>query len=564
MIKTKSTFFILAIVLFLFKFSQSQTIEVQGYSFLENNEFSNDIKVKFERIAPTYLIDSVFTDSSGYYLIELDAGIYKVEYSKTGYIEFELPDMSLYQNTTIPDQTLETIGLSGSLSGILAEGVYKIGGDIIIEAANSLIIEPGTILEFKEDIMFQVYGELIAEGTYEDTIKFTNYNNGEFWKGIDFKENASDNSIINYCIVEHSNDRGISIFKCSPSVRNSIIQYNIYDSSVTGQDEDEGGGAGICLKYSNTLIKNVIVRNNYGKTTGCGIFCNDGNPRISNSLIINNVNPHADEISGRRSGGGVFCSYDAHLTIENTIICFNTNSVGGGICLAGFYDIFIPELTVVNSIIYENISPSIHELGGGIATYDETTLSVINSLIWNNEGGNFSCDDPWLGVNVTINNNLDSCDAYGNLIMSPLFVSPALYDFNLAPDSPCIDAGNNNYVTSEIDFIHNYRIWDGNYDNDTIVDIGSYEYDSQFNPVGIANDESEKIVNILVYPNPTKDFINVSIDNVCRIEIYDNSGRLVLLTKEVRIDISQLKPGHYFLKILDVEQNYYSEKIIKY
>ena len=97
--KTTSILLILAIVLFIFKYSKSQTIEIQGFSFLENQEFSNDIKVKFERIAPAYLIDSVFTDSSGYYIIELDAGIYNVEYSKTGYIELELPDMSLYQNT---------------------------------------------------------------------------------------------------------------------------------------------------------------------------------------------------------------------------------------------------------------------------------------------------------------------------------------------------------------------------------------------------------------------------------------------------------------------------------
>lgn len=562
--KTTSILLILAIVLFIFKYSKSQTIEIQGFSFLENQEFSNDIKVKFERIAPAYLIDSVFTDSSGYYIIELDAGIYNVEYSKTGYIELELPDMSLYQNTIIPDQTLETIGLSGSLSGVLTTGIYKIGGDIFIEAANSLVIESGTILEFKEDIMFQIYGELIAEGTYEDTIKFTNYIDGEFWKGIDFKENASNNSIINYCIVEHSNDRGISIFKCSPSISNSIIQYNTHESSVTGQDEEKGGGAGICLKFSNTVIKNVIVRNNSGITTGCGIFCNDGNPHISNSLIINNANPQASNLLYTRSGGGVYCSYDAHLTIENTIICFNTNSIGGGICLAGFNDIFNPELTVVNSVIYENISPGIYNLGGGIATYDETTLSVINSLIWDNEGGNFSCDDPWLGVNVTINNNLDSCDAYGNLTMSPLFVSPALYDFSLDPDSPCIDAGDNNYVTSEFDFIHNYRIWDGNYDNDTIVDIGAYEYDSQFNPVGIITNESKKIENILVYPNPTKGFINVDLDNVSRIEIYDNSSRLVFISNQSHIDISKLKQGLYFFKILDTKQNSYTEKILKY
>jgi len=558
-----SRLFILAIVLFLFKFSVSQTIEIQGYSFLENQEFSNDIKVKFERIAPAYLIDSVYTDSSGYYIIELDAGIYKVEYSKTGYIELELPDMSLYQNTTIPNQTLETIGLSGSLSGVLTAGIYKIGGDIFIEAANLLIIEPGTILEFKENIMFQIYGELIAEGTNEDSIKFTNYNNGEFWKGIDFKENASNNSIINYCIVEHSNDRGISVFKCSPTISNSIIQYNTHQSSTNGQGEEEGGGAGICLKYSNSVVKNVIVRHNTGVTLGCGIYCSDGNPYISNSIIINNVNPSFN-YGGTRPGGGIYCTYNAKLTIENSVICYNVNSIGGGICASGFTGIFTPELNVVNCIISENTASVEYGYGGGVATFNDTDLSVTNSLIWNNEGGNFSCDDTWLGVNVTINNNMDSCDAYVNLIKNPLFVSPSLEDFSLDMESPCIDAGDNSFVTSEFDFIHNFRTWDGNNDNDTIVDMGAYEYGSQFNPVGIITNEIEVLKKVIVFPNPAFNYININIDNISKIEIYDNSGRLVLLSKQIHIDISRLKPGLYFAKILDMEQNYHSEKILKY
>ena len=562
--KATSRLFILAIVLFLFKFSESQTIEIQGYAFLANQQYSNSIKVKFERLAPSYLIDSVFTDSSGYYNTDIETGIYKVEYSKTGYIELELPDTALYQNTTIPDQTLETIGLSGSLSGVLTADTYKVGGDIFIEASDSLIIEPGTILKFKKDVMFQIYGELIAEGTYEDTIKFTNYNNGEFWKGIDFKENASNNSIIDYCIVEHSNDRGISVFKCSPYISNSVIQNNTHQSSTNGQGEEEGGGAGICLKYSNSVVKNVIVKHNTGITLGCGIYCSDGNPHISNSIIIDNVNPQAQYSNSIRPGGGVYCTFDAKLTIENSVICYNVNSIGGGVCASGFTGTYTPELTVVNSIIYENSAPGEYSYGGGIATFNDTDLSVINSLIWNNEGGNFSCDDPWLGVNVTTNNNLDSCDAYGNLIMNPLVVSPSNEDFRLDIESPCIDAGNNSYVTSEADFSHNYRLWDGNNDNDTIVDIGSYEYGSQSIPVGIIPSKIKELKKVIVFPNPTSNYININIDNISKIEIYNNSGLLVLFSKQTHIDISKLKPGLYFVKIFDMEQNCHLEKILKY
>jgi len=191
-------------------------------------------------------------------------------------------------------------------------------------------------------------------------------------------------------------------------------------------------------------------------------------------------------------------------------------------------------------------------------------LSVSNSLIWNNVGGDFHCDDPWLGVNVTINSNMDSCDAYGNLIMNPLFVSPESNDFGINPNSPCIDAGNNDFVSSEIDFIHNYRIWDGNNNNVAIVDMGAYEYGSQYNPIGIITNESNDLKNCIVYPNPANSFINIEIEGFSSIEIYDNSGKLIVLSTNSQVDVSHLRSGLYFLKIIDMKQNYFSKKIIKY
>lgn len=562
--KFVSKLIVVIALLTLYKVSISQTVEMSGHAFLETQEFHDNIKVKFERVAPSYQADSILTDSSGYYRIELDAGIYLIKYSKSGYIDQQISDTPIYHDTILPNITLEPIGIAGPLTGYLTVGTYKVGGDIYVPANETLFIMPGTVLKFEKDIMFQVFGELRALGTSQDSIVFTHNNDTIQWKGIDFKENSSDNSSLNYCIVEYSCDRGISIFKCSPTISNSIIQNNTHESSVGGQGENLGGGAGISLKYSNTLIKNVIVRENSGETLGCGIYCNDGNPKISNSLIINNVNPNASSSSYIRPGGGVCCSYNTHLTIENTVICFNSNSYGGGIYASGYTGVYTPEITVVNSILYKNSAPGEYGVGGAIAIFNGAILSLTNSLIWDNTGGNFHCDDPWLGVNVTLNGNLDSCDAYGNLMMDPLFVASNSSDFYLNPNSPCIDAGDNNYVTSEIDFLHNYRIWDGNNDNDTIVDIGAFEFGSQFNPVGIMTNESKKSENCLVFPNPSTGFINIEVDNISRIEIYDNSGRLVVLAKQSQVDISTLKSGIYFLKIVDMKQNLYSKKILKY
>lgn len=78
---------------------------------------------------------------------------------------------------------------------------------------------------------------------------------------------------------------------------------------------------------------------------------------------------------------------------------------------------------------------------------------------------------------------------------------------------------------------------------------------SVFNPVSSVEDIS---TNIEIYPNPTQDFINVSVndtDNYNSIQILNSLGTQVMeLNSSVaishhRIDISKLEAGVYFIKI---------------
>ena len=103
--------------------------------------------------------------------------------------------------------------------------------------------------------------------------------------------------------------------------------------------------------------------------------------------------------------------------------------------------------------------------------------AVFNSICYNNDSGWQWGDDGGTGYQA------DSCDwgtlvvAFGGQLVNvykgdPNFMDAASGDYRLAAGSPCIDAGDNLYVTSDTDLAGNARIVNGT------VDIGCYEYGS--------------------------------------------------------------------------------------
>ncbi len=74
----------------------------------------------------------------------------------------------------------------------------------------------------------------------------------------------------------------------------------------------------------------------------------------------------------------------------------------------------------------------------------------------------------------------------GNITNSPLFVDVANGDFRLQTNSPCINWGNNSYVTNATDLAGNPRIIEGT------VDMGAYEYQGT---IGLADSDADGIAD---------------------------------------------------------------------
>lgn len=74
---------------------------------------------------------------------------------------------------------------------------------------------------------------------------------------------------------------------------------------------------------------------------------------------------------------------------------------------------------------------------------------------------------------------------------------------------------------------------------------------------------SPNIYDFALYPNPTKDFLNINYNGLIEnVEIYTALGQLVLSSYGRRINVSRLPTGHYIVKVI-TSKGSLSKQIIK-
>jgi parallel beta-helix repeat protein len=119
------------------------------------------------------------------------------------------------------------------------------------------------------------------------------------------------------------------------------------------------------------------------------------------------------------------------------------------------------------------------EGGGGIHSGFSESGKIANCVFQNNDGGDFIY--PLIAVHNTCSTQL-TYGENGSITNVPLFVDAANGDFRLQSNSPCINWGDNSYVTNSTDLDGNPRIVEGT------VDMGAYEYQGAIGLVDSDND----------------------------------------------------------------------------
>jgi len=282
-------------------------------------------------------------------------GIYCAYNSSYPYIS----DCTIQNNVSYPIRTYGnqlkditgTMSISGnSPDGILTEadnvstsnwtdhGVpYIIDGNLNISDANTLTIDPETIMQFNGIYSMTVYGTLIAEGTSDDHITFTSSqsspDNGD-WNYIYF-HTADEGCIMDYCDVSNGGN----------SLANIYI-YETYDNlSLTNCNINNSGTYGIYVhQNSSPIITNCNTSNNssYGiychtsssapEINDCTINDNGDYPIVINANNVNNIigtntitsnTNNSILVNGENVGNGVWHDHGVPYVINGAISVLN-------------------------------------------------------------------------------------------------------------------------------------------------------------------------------------------------------------------------------------------------
>lgn len=298
------------------------------------------------------------------------------------------------------------------------------------------------------------------------------------------------NCVVSNCVIEGSVSSwgGGACLHQGGTLNSCLLDGN---SSV-----NTGGGV---FFYKGGILENCELRGNWADFTGGGAsswFSGIGG--VLKNCALNGNRTAAGSGGGMYFGAAYNCTFS-----ENT-----ASSAGGGIYNGTAYNcIFRGNLAnrggglfdskAYGCVLYGNSS----SYGGGMAygTANNCTFSsnssvysgggiffgtIYNSIVWCNVSTNYGVD------NLFSTSAKNSCSpsvehgVNGNITNAPLFVDAANGDFRLLSNSPCINWGNNSYVTNSTDLDGNPRIVEG------VVDMGAYEYQGI---VGLADSDNDGI-----------------------------------------------------------------------
>lgn len=272
-------------------------------------------------------------------------------------------------------------------------GAVTLEDTVSVPAGIVLKIEPGTVVSMKNAVAIIISGQLLADGTEANPIRFTRYGAGIKWKQIMFVD-AADSRFV-HCIIEYANSEGAHQDYYEPGPRNyheavvalashvdfdGCIFQKLPDESsnaegdaiaIIADDQDHSGaasanityckflsiGQGVHARYSYVLVEDCYFQGKRGDNDDIDLWGESTPPCLIRRNLFD-VPEHDDRINPTR------CSA---IIVDNVI----RGSDDHGLVLR---DKCSP--VVMNNVIYNCNS-------GGIAVENSCTALLVNNTIVN-------------------------------------------------------------------------------------------------------------------------------------------------------------------------------------
>lgn len=502
----------------------------------------------------------------------------------------------LFQTSAFADHII----VSGDVAGEWNTDTVLVTGDLTVPDGETLLIQPGTIVEFQGSFAFNIGGTISAMGSVNENILFEAADTTGFftdtipdggWRGIRFDHNRNSNDpsefsfcqfyfgkmvsddpatgnggaiyvnaydkvSISYCMFQDNfatyNGGAIYLDSADISISNSSFARNRCGLAVSPW----GYGGAICSDNSNPDIRWNLFDNNSSTGVGGGLAVRYEDCNVYNNTFKNNS-------SGLGGGFGILHIPEIHYRIDNNLVAGNfAVYFGGGLASIEASPVYINNTIVYNQAVY----------GGGFYCKDSISPDFYNTIIWGNTAGAgpqgylfevyaqadfFNCDVEGgpgqfggSGGGEAFSGAFEQC-----LDTNPEFLGYGEHFYSLDDSSPCIDAGSidtTGFMLPETDLAGNPRvIFD-------IIDMGAYE----FLQVGV-KEMAEKDDPVKVWPNPTEGKFKVHPpaggskfkDEVQKVELVDIFGKVVITLEgrnyfdPLEFDISHLPSGTYLLRV---------------